>query len=202
MRKLIKAALLVSSAIGLFCIASTAQASKASSYNVKQISKHIKKGSDTFSGATTTNGVLTFVVKNSAAYSGVGEGKAGQKVFSNDVQNALYKYRDNPLTQNGILVTGACIKLDDGSKKPLFVAYYDKVTIDTTVAEDYSRPMENFKHPLRVVNDADAYFVYKHFLDYNDVTGIFKNVDPYNTDNAPEWFRPIVQGTTVPKPVK
>lgn len=186
-------------AISLIGITTTAQASKKDSYTVEQISNHVKKNNDTFKGASINNGVLTLVIKNGAAYDEIGAMKSSQKLFLRDIKNAIADYHNNPLADNGILVAGAYIKLDDGSKKPVFAAYYDGITVDTV---DYSNKMSNFKNPLAAIDDSDAYFIFKKFLSYNDVTGIFKKVPAYDTETAPDWFRSIVQGTTIVKPAK
>ncbi|WP_424349220.1 hypothetical protein ACPBEH_11120 [Latilactobacillus sp. 5-91] len=171
---------------------------------LRKISKNIK--SDTFSGANIQNSVLTFIIKDDEAYTGIGGFKLEQKQLLREIEQTIQKYRDNPLASNGMIFTGARYELDDGAKSPAITFYFDSAALSSMPdfgmkSADYSKEYDD---PTRLLDYAT-----NHYIDGMFLKNVIKSKGIYegkglikNGDETPDWLIDVETGDTLPKPLK
>ena len=194
-------------------IASSSSESKSTSsettktptnYDALKISKSVKD--NTFSGANIQNGVLTFIIKDDEAYTGIGGFKLDQKQLLREIEQTIQTYRSNPLASNGMIFTGARYELDDGSKSPAITLYFDATSLSTMPdfgmkSADYAKEHDD---PTRLLDYAT-----NHYIDGMFLKNVIKSKGIYegkklikNGDETPDWIIDIESGETLPKPLK
>lgn len=173
-------------------------------YDGIKISKSVKDS--TFSGANVQNDILTFIIKDDEAYTGVGGFKLEQKQLLREIEQTIQKYRDNRLASKGIIFTGARYELDDGTKSPAITFYFDSAALSSMPdfgmkSADYSKEYDD---PTRLLDYAT-----NHYIDGMFLKNVIKNKGIYegkalikNGDETPDWLIDIETGDTLPKPLK
>ncbi|ASN59788.1 hypothetical protein CG419_03745 [Latilactobacillus curvatus] len=194
-------------------IASSSSESKSNSsevtktptnYDSLKISKSVK--GSTFSGANIRNDVLTFIIKDDQAYTGIGGFKLEQKQLLREIEQTIQTYRSNPLASNGMIFTGARYELDDGSRSPVITLYFDSNSLSTMPdfsmkSADYAKEYDD---PTRLLDYATNHYIDGMFLkNVIKSKGIYENKKLIkNGDETPDWIIDIESGETLTKPLK
>lgn len=177
----------------LVAVRSKKKTAAAQPSRVALIGKKVKKEGIDFSGATIYNGVLTLLLSDDVAYNGVIGGKMIQKGLLTNIMSEVSKYKDSPLAKNGILVTGAYIKDDDGYHVPTIALYYNADDTHNSDLSDFNLRVEK---PLNAVYDASASYIFGKWLMASGSKGIYEGVHLVNVQTAPSWFEGVYTGET------
>ncbi len=176
--------------------------------HIQSVDKKIKKkDNDYFSGAMVYKNNLVLILKKSTA-NDLTAFKSTKKQLLIGIANELYKYKNNSLATNGILVIGGYVKDDDGDKQPTISVYYSKDDLNGSyLAKDnvsYSRRMNDFRKDVTgVLNNSTYYYINGLYTkaideDFNDEAP-FDGMSLVKQDGAPDWILDFNSGVIYPK---
>lgn len=166
--------------------------------SIQSLSTSVKKYDSNLSGANTYNDVLTLIIDNDAANSGVAGSERIQKSFLSSLTDDINHFKKNDLAKNGILITGAYIKTDAGTYIPTMTMYFDTNSLNT---EDFSDAIREYSDdPTAILDKASNYYIFGMWLQQTSGKNLYDGVSLVQNDDAPEFFNKAYGSHEVIKP--
>lgn len=176
--------------------------------HIKSVNKKIKKkDSQYFSGAMVYKNNLVLILKNDVS-TDLTVSKTTKKQLLIGISNELYKYKDNSLANEGILVIGGYVKDDDGEKQSTISVYYSKENLSSSYLNkdnvSYSDRMNDFrKDPVGVLTNSTYYYInglYTKAIDSDfNSKAPFNGMSLVNQEGAPDWILDFNSNVIYPK---
>ncbi len=175
--------------------------------HIESVNKKVKKkDGDTFTGAMVYKNNLVLVLNDDAATSLTGT-KSTKALMLAEISKEIYKYQDNTLAKDGILVIGGYVKSDDG-REPTVSVYYAKSDWHSSYIDNHpdvytNRVSEYMKNPTGVLDDATYYYINGLYTkamdsDFNDKAP-FNNISLVKQEGAPDWLLDFNSAMVYPK---
>lgn len=166
--------------------------------SIHTLSESVKKYDSNLSGANTYNDVLTLIIDNDAANSGVAGSERIQKSFLSSLTDDINHFKRNDLAKNGILITGAYIKTDAGTYIPTMTMYFDTNSLNT---EDFSDAIREYSDdPTAILDKASNYYIFGMWLQQTSGKNLYDGVSLVQNDDAPDFFNQTYRSHEVIKP--